>query len=74
MDHSHYEFIGLKNMLNTDADSIAQDFKNLLLQIHLKLNKFRGQCYDGCSIMSGSKSGIFVQIKSEEKSALYTSC
>ena len=74
VDDSHYEFIGLKNMPNTDTDSIAQDFKNVLLQIHLKLNKCRGQCYDGCSIMSGSKSGVVVQIKSEEKSALYTSC
>ena len=40
----------------------------------LKLNKSRGQCYGGCSTMSASKTGLAVQIKSEEERALYTHC
>ena len=42
--------------------------------MHLKLNKCRGQFYDGCSTMSGTKNGVAVQIKSKEERALYTHC
>ena len=68
------EFIGLKNMPNSDADSIVRELKDVLLQMHRKLNKCRGQCYDECASMSGSKSGLAVQIKSEEERELYTNC
>ena len=71
---AHDKFIGLKNMPNNDADSIGRELKDVLLQMHLKLNKCRGQCYDGCSTISGSKSGVAVQIKSEGERALYTHC
>ena len=43
---AHDEFSGLKNMPNTDADSIVRELKDVLLQMHLKSNKCRGQCYD----------------------------
>ena len=69
---AHDEFIGLKNMRNTDADSIVQKLKDILLRMHFKLSKCRRQCYDGCSTMSGSKSGIVVQTKSKEEHALHT--
>ena len=68
---AHDEFVGLKNMPNTDADSIVRELKDVLLRKHLKLNKCRGQCYGGCGIMSGWKSGVNVQIKSKEERALY---
>ena len=71
---AHDEFIGLKNMPNTDVDSIVRDLKDVLLRMHLKLNKGRGHCYDGCSTMSGLKSGVDKQIKSKEERALYTHC
>ena len=71
---AHDEFIGLKNMPNTDADSIVRELEDVLLRMHLKLNKCRGQCYDGYSIMSGSKSRIAVEIRSKEERALYTHC
>ena len=71
---AHDEFIGLKNMPNSDADSIVRELKDVLLQMHWKLNKCRGQCYDECASMSGSKSGLAVQIKSEEERELYTNC
>ena len=71
---AHDEFIGLNNMPNTDADSVVREFKDVLPQMHLKLNKCRGQCYDRCSTMSGSKSRVAVQIKSEKERALYTHC
>lgn len=33
-------FIGLKNMLTTDADSIAWKLKDILLRMDMKLGKF----------------------------------
>ena len=69
---AHDEFISLKSMPNTDADSIVRERKDVFLRMHLKLNKCRGQCYDGCSTMLGSKSGVTVQIKNEGERALYT--
>ena len=57
---AYAEFIGLKNMPNSDADSIVRELKDVLLQMHRKLNKCRGQCYDECASMSGFKSGLAV--------------
>jgi len=71
---AHDEFIGLKEMPCTNADSIVNALKDVLLRMNVRLNKCRGQCYDGCSTMSGSKNGVVVQIKKEEKRALYTHC
>ena len=61
-------------MPSTDAGSILRELKDVLLRMRLKLEKCRGQCYDGCSTMSGAKSGVAVQIKNEESRALYTHC
>ena len=41
--------------------------------MNVRLNKCRGQCYDGCSTMTGNKNGV-LQIKQEELRALYTHC
>ena len=71
---AHDEFIGLKNMPTTNADSIVRELKDVLLRMQLKLDKCRGQCYDGCSTISGAKNGVAVQFKNEEKRALYTHC
>ena len=71
---AHDKFISLKNLPNNDADFILREFKDVLPQMHLKLNKCRGQCCDRCSTMSDSKSRVAVQIKSKEERALYTHC
>ena len=42
--------------------------------MHLNLKQCRGQCYDGCSTMSGSKNGVAKMIKNTERRALYTHC
>ena len=60
---AHDDFISLKNMPNTDADSIVRKLKDALLRMHLKLNKCWGQRYDGCFTMSGSKSRVAVFLK-----------
>ena len=68
------EFIGLKDMPCTDAKSIVFELKDVLLRMHLNLKQCRGQCYDGCSTMSGSKNGVAKMIKNTERRALYTHC
>ena len=69
---AHDEFIGLKEMPCTNADSIVNELKDVLLRINVRLNKCRGQCYDGCSTMTGNKNEVVLQIKQEELRALYT--
>ena len=71
---AHDEHIGLKDMSDTSAKSIVRELKDVLLRMNLKLRKCRGQCYDGCSTMTGYKNGVVVKIKEEEKRALYTHC
>ena len=71
---AHDEFIGLKEMPCTNADSIVNELKDVLLRMKVRLNKCRGQCYDGCSTMTGNKNGVVLQIKQEELRALYTHC
>ena len=39
--------------------------------MNLKINKCRGQCYDGYSTMSSYKNGVVAQIKEEEKRVPY---
>ena len=43
---AHDEFIGLKDMPCTNADSIVSELQDVLVGMNLKLNKCRGQCYD----------------------------
>ena len=71
---AHDEFIGLKDMSCTNADSIMAELKDVLIRVNLKLSKCRGQCYDGCSAMDGYRNRVVVQIKEEKKRALYTHC
>ena len=70
----HDEFIGFKDMPCINADSIVAELKDVLLRMNLKLNKCRGQCYDGCKTMTGHRNGVVVQIKEKEKRALYIHC
>ena len=67
----HEDFIGLYKIDSTAADVIVKVLKDTLLCF---INQCRGQCYDGASNMSGRRSGMAVQIMSEEPRALYTHC
>ena len=61
-------------LLTTEADQIFGVIKDVLLRINLRIEDARGQCYDGASIMSGSKSGVATQFKLLNKKCLYTHC
>ena len=57
-----------------EAPSLAHVIKDTFIRMILSLSSCRGQCYDGCSTMSGSKSGGAILIKKEELRCLYTHC
>ena len=48
--------------------------KTVLIRMTLNLRSCRGQNYDGCATMKGSKNGVASQIKSLEPRALLTHC
>ena len=68
------EFIGLHALPSTDAGTIFNVLKDILLRCNLDINKLRGQCYDGAASMSGSKSGVATRFKEENEKCLFTHC
>ena len=72
--HDHEDFLGLYQMSTIDASSLVRAIKDTLLRMNIPLSHCRGQCYDGASNMSGSRSGVATQIAKEEERALYLHC
>ncbi|KAI0243334.1 hypothetical protein LSAT2_014476, partial [Lamellibrachia satsuma] len=57
-----------------DASSITAFIKDCLTRMNLSIHKARGQCYEGCSTMSGAKTGVAAQMKKSETRCLYCHC
>ena len=53
----HEEFIGLYEIDNLTANTLAAAIKDTLLRMNLHLSRCRRQCYDGVSNMSGARHG-----------------
>ena len=70
----HEEFIGLYALDSTDASHIFAVIKAVLGQLHIPINKIRGQCYDGAAAMAGTRSGVAKRVLAEEARAIYTHC
>ena len=68
----HEEFVGLHVVNIVASDMITAVLKDVLLRMNLSLSNCCGQCYDGASNMSGRRSGVAVQLSSEEPRAIYT--
>ena len=68
------DFIGLQKLERADASSIIALIKDCLIRMDLSIHKARGQCYDGCSTMSGAKTGVATQMKKSETQCLYCHC
>ena len=60
------EFIGLYSVDLITADVLTAVIKDVMLRLNLAITKLCGQCYDGCSTMSGSRSGVAKRIMEEE--------
>jgi len=68
------EFLGLYAVPSIDAVQLFSVIKDCMLRFNLPLNKLRGQCYDGCSTMSGIRSGVAKRVQDEESRAVFTHC
>ena len=70
----HEEFVGLRDVKSTNAETLSAELKDVLVRLHLSPSKMRGQCYDGASCMGGVKSGVAARLSREEPRAVYTHC
>ena len=70
----HGELIGLHLAKNICADTVVVCIFHTLICTKLKLKNCRGQCYDSASNMSGEKSGLATQIKTEGPRTIFTHC
>lgn len=68
------EFLGLYAVPSIDAVHLFSVIKDCMLRFNLPLSKLRGQCYDGCSTMSGIRSGVAKRVQDEESRAVFTHC
>ena len=70
----HEEFIGMHSLVNISVDHIVLIIKNILLQMNLKIQNARGQCYDEASAMAGTKSGVATQLTLLNGKCIFTHC
>ena len=70
----HEDFIGLCIIDDMSTGTIVHIIKDALVLMNLKLNRCRGQCYNGASNMSGSRNDVAKQLLDEEPRALYLHC
>lgn len=70
----HEDFVGLYCVPAIDAATLTTVIKDVFLRLNLRFDRVRGQCYDGASAMSGSKSGVAKQISDLEPRAIFTHC
>jgi len=71
---AHEDFIGLHPLHRTDANTITNLLKDILLRLNLCIDNARGQCYDGAAAMAGAKSGVATRFKEMNEKCLYTHC
>ena len=50
--------------------TLAAVTKDIMTRLNQSMSKLRGQCYDGCSTMSGARSGVAKRITDEEPTCL----
>ncbi|KAG8540294.1 hypothetical protein GDO81_019541 [Engystomops pustulosus] len=70
----HEVFLGFYAVKDQSAAGIEKDINAGIESKGLKLNKCRGQGYDGAATMSGIYSGVQARIAEKEPNALYVHC
>ena len=68
------EFLGLYHVNSIDAATLTSVIQDLFIRLNLSFERLRGQCYDGASSMSGSRSGVAKRISELEPRAVFTHC
>ena len=71
---TYEEFIGLYMVSSIEAEYLTEVIKDTMIRLILSIQKLRGQCYDGCSTMSGIRTGVAKRISDEELRAVFTHC
>lgn len=67
-------FMGFYKTCDTKSKTLFELLKNFLDSQTLKINKIRGQCYDGAQNMSGKITGLQTRVKEVEPRAIYVHC
>lgn len=57
-----------------NASTLFSVITDTMIRFNIPLSKVRGQCYDGCSTMSGARSGVAKRVQDEEGRAVFTHC
>ena len=70
----HKDFVRLYQTDSITSDSLVTIIEDVLLRFNLKLENYRGQCYDGARNMKGHISGVSNQLLKKEIRAIYTHC
>lgn len=71
IQEKHIAFVKLERVRASDITNAIID---TLEDLGISLEDLRGQCFDGTSNMSGSKSGVQKRIKDRRPKAIYTHC
>ena len=71
IQEKHIAFVKLQRVRASD---ITNAIIGTLEDFGISLKDLRGQCFDGASNMSGSKSGVQKRIKDRQPKAIYTHC
>ena len=64
----------LYNFDNIGAECLSKVILDSLLWLNPPISRFQGLCYDGCSTMSGAKTGVAKRKAEQEPCALFTHC
>ena len=68
------DLIALAKVEQTDAATLSNVLKDVLVSSMLQLSRCRGQAYDGASNMSGHLNGLATRIQGEVPQAHYVHC
>ena len=71
---TYEEFIGLYTVSTIEAECLTKVIKDSMIRLNLSMKNLRGQCYDGCSTMSDTRTGVAKRISDEEPRAVFTHC
>lgn len=70
----HEDMVGLYQIDDTGAETIANSIKDVLIRLNISIQKCRGQTYDGASPMAGHKTVVQARIKEDQPKALFNHC
>ena len=68
------DVIAFASVEQTDAVTLTNTLRDVLIRSNLRLAQCRGQAYDGASNMSGCLNGVASQIQKEQPKAHYIHC